>query len=732
MKAQPKVTVIVPVHDGAQFLERCLLALSQTEYEGYEVVVVDDASTDRSAEIARTFPCRVLELAERSGPARARNLAAAAAGGEILFFTDADVVVKPSTVGEAVALLERHPRAAGVIGAYTKETPAPGFVSAYKNLQHHFVHHRSAGPVAGFFTACGALRREAFEAVGGFDESARDCALEDLELGLRLTARGRQIILAPELQVTHLKRYTLRSLVYIEFWQRAVPYTAYLLRHRALPDQLSTGRGQRVALAAAHLATLAAVLAAATASAVWGAVAAGFLLSWLVLNRRLALFLREERGSAFACGGAALQFLSHLYSGAGLVLGACLYALGRYRPAEARSKGAAGMDANPYARLADSRLLHLKPFRPVEPPPTTLRLGFNENPLGPSPLAVEAARLALARIGRYPDDGGRGLKAALSAKLNLSPENFVLGNGASELLELIARAFVAPGDEIVFADPSFPMYRGLGAACGAKCVAVPLHEHAHDLPAMAAAVTRRTKLIFVTNPNNPTGTLLGQAEIEHFVRLLPEDVLVVFDEAYIECLEPGAVDTLPLLSRKTAVVRTFSKMRGLAGLRVGYAAADPRLCEVLEKLRRPFNTNAVAQAAAVAALEDEGHLERTRETVHAGRAYLYRRLTELGLKYVPSVTNFVFVDARCDATKVCDMLLRRGVLIKPVRGNWVRLSVGTPEQNERLALALGEVLGEGRRGRAPAGIELDEPITEAEFISGFWGIPFDRHWPPYV
>lgn len=724
MASAPLVTVIVPVHNGARFLGRCLGALYESDYENFDVVVVDDASTDDSRRVARGFPFRVIELAERGGPARARNLAAAGAAGEILFFTDADVVVKPETLRRAVELLAEHEGAAGVIGSYTKETPAGNFVSTYKNLQHHFVHHRSAGPVAGFFTACGALRREAFEAVGGFDESAHDCALEDLELGLRLTRRGRRIVLTPELQVTHLKHYTLAGLVYIEFWQRAVPYTAHLLRHRTLPDQLSTGRGQRAALAAAHLSLLCAVLAALAPAPLWFAAAsAGLLLAWLVLNRGLLFFLMGEKGIAFACGGMALQLLSHLYSGLGLVVGAARFAAG------GGSKSESGSEENPFARLADRRLLQLKPFRPVEPPAETIRLGFNENPLGPSPLAVEAARLALARIGRYPDDGGRALKQALADRHGLRPENFLLGNGASEVLELLARAFVRPGDEIVFADPSFPMYRGLGEARGAANVAVPLRAHAHDLDAMAAAVTRRTRLVFVTNPNNPTGTLVGLAEVEAFVRRVPDGVLVVFDEAYMDCVGEGAVDTLGLLGRKAVVVRTFSKMRGLAGLRIGYGVADPRLCEVLEKVRRPFNTNAVAQAAAVAALADEQHLERTRAAVAEGKSFLYRGLAALGLAYVPSVTNFVYADAGRDAGEVCDALLRRGLLIKPVRGTWVRLSVGTPGQNEALMRALGAVLPESA-ARTPEAAGEDEPPYGPDSFQGFWTELMGRAGPP--
>lgn len=699
MSAAPKVTVVVPVHNGAPFLERCLRALSETDYENFDVVVVDDASTDGSADIARAFDCRVLSQRERRGPAAARNLAVAVAECELIFFTDADVLVKPSTIREAVEFLARDPEAAGVIGSYTKETPAAGFVSAYKNLQHHLVHQRSAGSVAGFFTACGALRREAFEAVGGFDESARDCALEDFELGLRLTAHGRRVVLAPDLQVTHLKRYTLRSLVFIEFRQRAVPYTVHLLRHRSLPDQLSTTRRKRLALAATYLSLLSAACAALTLSALWGSLAVFLFLSWLALEGELLLFLKTEKGWTFACRGMALQFLSHLYSGVGFIVGACSFALERFSGRDAaRGVSKTTHGANPLERLADRRLAQLKPFRPVEPPPDTVRLGFNENPLGPSPLAVEAARLALARIGRYPDDGGRALKHALAAKLGLRPENFLLGNGGSEVLELIARAFLAPGDELVFADPSFPMYRGLGLASGATNVAVPLRAHVHDLPAMAAAVNRRTKLVFVTNPNNPTGTLLPQSEIDDFMRRVPEDVLVVFDEAYIDCVELEGAGTLGLLAqRNVVVVRTFSKMRGLAGLRVGYGVADPRLCEVLEKVRRPFNTNCVAQAAAVAALGDERHLELTRAAVREGRAFLCRQLSALGVDYIPSVTNFVCADAGRDAAEVCDELLRRGLLIKPVGPTRVRISVGTSEQNEMLVRALGEVLGRAPR-----------------------------------
>lgn len=351
-------------------------------------------------------------------------------------------------------------------------------------------------------------------------------------------------------------------------------------------------------------------------------------------------------------------------------------------------------------RLANPYLFSLSPFRPGKLPPEILRLGFNENPLGPSPKALTSIKSSLREVSCYPDDDGVDLKEALAAQTLLATENYILGNGASEILEIVARAFIRPGDEIISASPTFPMYQMLAAAFGARNVVVPLRSHKHDLAKMVESVTPRTKLLFVTNPNNPTGTMVGQDEIEAFLSYVPDNVIVVFDEAYIDCISGENVNTPKLLEKKPIiVVRTFSKIRGLAGLRIGYGLATTEIVEILEKVRRPFNTNRLAQAAAIATLEDQQHLAQTLQVVKAGKESLYECLDQLELAYVPSVTNFIFVDLQRNASALCDLLLEQGIHIKPIHTTWARISVGNAAQVAVLTGALERWLGKQSAGR---------------------------------
>ncbi len=332
----------------------------------------------------------------------------------------------------------------------------------------------------------------------------------------------------------------------------------------------------------------------------------------------------------------------------------------------------------------------------------TVKLASNENPLGPSPKAVEAIAAALKNLHRYPDGAGYDLKRRLARKFNLMPDHFILGNGTNELLELVARVFLVPGDEAIYAHPAFMVYDMVVQLTGARKVRVPLTDYVHDLEAMAAAVTPRTKMIFVGNPNNPTGTCVPPPAIARFMEQVPPDVLVVFDDAYYEYLPAGLQpDTVRYAreGRAALVLRTFSKIYGLAGLRIGYGIAPPALTEILNRARQPFNTNDLAQRAARAALDDDEHVERCRRVNEEGKRYLEAELTALGLRVVPTAANFFLVDLGRSGPAVAEGLLRRGVIVRPVAGaglpHHLRITVGTPTENRQLVAALKAVLAGG-------------------------------------
>ncbi len=326
-----------------------------------------------------------------------------------------------------------------------------------------------------------------------------------------------------------------------------------------------------------------------------------------------------------------------------------------------------------------------------------IKLASNENPFGPSPKAMAAAHAALEEGELYPDGGCFALRRKLAEKWNLAPEQFVIGNGSNEILELLGHAFLRPGDEVVMGNPAFVVYKLVTLLFGAKPVEVPLVNHAHGLADLAAAITPRTRMVFVPSPNNPTGTANAEAELLAFARALPEHVICVFDEAYAEYLE-APPDLRPLIAEGRPVIclRTFSKIYGLAALRVGYGYASAEAAALLNRVRQPFNVNAIAQAAAVAALDDHEFVAQCRRENRAGLARLAEGFRRLGLEHVPSVGNFLLVRVG-DGGKVFAELQRRGVIVRPVRSyglpEWVRVTVGTPEQNERFLTALAAVLG---------------------------------------
>ncbi len=331
-----------------------------------------------------------------------------------------------------------------------------------------------------------------------------------------------------------------------------------------------------------------------------------------------------------------------------------------------------------------------------------VKLASNENPLGPSPLAVEAIKASLPELTRYPDGNGFALKQALSRVFSLQPEQLTLGNGSNDILELVTRAFVSPEHEVVFSEHAFAVYPIVTQAVGAKAVVVPARDWGHDLEAMAAAITPATRLVFIANPNNPTGTWLGKPELEAFLAKVPERVIVVLDEAYTEYVEdadfPRGFDYLTQYPN-LLVSRTFSKAYGLAALRVGYAASHPRVADALNRVRQPFNVNSLALAAALASLGDQAYLEASRAINREGMLQLEHGFRELGLSWIPSRGNFVAVDLGCEAAPVFQALLREGVIVRPVANygmpNHLRVTVGLGMENQRFLEALTKVLDRG-------------------------------------
>lgn len=326
----------------------------------------------------------------------------------------------------------------------------------------------------------------------------------------------------------------------------------------------------------------------------------------------------------------------------------------------------------------------------------SIKLASNENPLGPSPRAVRALHAGIKEINRYPDGSCYYLKNALSEKLGINPEELILGNGSNELIELASRTYLSPGDEAVMAHPSFVVYSLIVQAAQGKSIAVPLKQWRHDLPSMAKKITPKTRLVFIANPNNPTGTINTKAEMESFVRKVPDTALVVIDEAYYEyVMSPDYAETLPLLKKRKniLILRTFSKIHGLAGLRIGYGMANRKIIAEMNKVRQPFNVNAPAQAAALAALEDTDHIEKSRKTNNRGKAYLYKNLKSLNISFIPTEANFIYVTFPDDIVpKLNDRLLREGVIIRPMGPAAARITIGLPGENRRLVEALRKVL----------------------------------------
>lgn len=327
-----------------------------------------------------------------------------------------------------------------------------------------------------------------------------------------------------------------------------------------------------------------------------------------------------------------------------------------------------------------------------------IKLASNENPIGPSPAAIQAIKDDLAEIHRYPDGGGYYLKQVLAQHLGVRENQLVLGNGSDEIIALICQTFLKPGEEVIYAHPAFVEYELISKAFGAKGVIVPLKDFTHDLPAMAAAVNKNTKLIFIANPNNPTGTMVTKDEFASFMDKIPVEVIVAVDEAYYEFINRDDFpDCLHYVKqeRNIIVLRTFSKAYALAGLRIGYGIAPPKLISYINRVRHPFNVNSLAQTAAIASLKDKEHLALSRKIINEGRNYLYRQLEEIGLEYVPSVANFLLIKVS-NSQEVIQRLLKLGIIVRNMGvyglDEYIRVTIGTREENQRFIRTLRQVL----------------------------------------
>jgi histidinol-phosphate aminotransferase len=356
--------------------------------------------------------------------------------------------------------------------------------------------------------------------------------------------------------------------------------------------------------------------------------------------------------------------------------------------------------------LLPDNIRTLKPYVPGKPIEeverelgiTAVKMASNENPLGPSPLAIEAVNRFLRKSHRYPIGDGYYLRQKLANTLDVSMDEIILGSGSTELIELAARTFLTSADEVVIAEQSFVMYTLAAEEMNARIVYAPLKNYTYDLQAILQAVTPRTKIIYLANPNNPTGTMFSSTQLDDLLARLPSSIVVVLDEAYFEYVQdPGYSHSLDYVRerRHVLVLRTFSKVYGLAGMRVGYGLAHPDLIRCLNQVRSPFNTNSIAQVAAQAALDDQTHVRFSIKSNRIGYEFLTGQLAFLGVKFVPSVTNFILVDTGRDCMRDFQLLMQKGVIVRPMKGNGfptaLRLTIGTSDENKKFIEALKEI-----------------------------------------
>lgn len=332
-----------------------------------------------------------------------------------------------------------------------------------------------------------------------------------------------------------------------------------------------------------------------------------------------------------------------------------------------------------------------------------IKLASNENPLGPSPKALVALSSTQDMLHRYPDGSAYQLRQAIADRWKVAREQVILGNGSDEILGLLARTFLTPGDEAIMADHTFVIYKLEVTAVHGKPVVVPLANWTHDLESMVRAVTSRTRLLFLCNPNNPTGTIVSAEAVDRLMAKVPEDVIVVFDEAYFEYVRsPRFPDAMAYVKqrRNAIVLRTFSKVYGLAGLRIGYGISTVEIIDFLNRVRPPFNANSLAQKAALAALGDDEHVAKSRTANAAGMEQMESGLRALGVTPIPSETNFLYFDAKQDGRQVFEALLRAGIIVRHIDGAMLRVTIGRPDENAAFLQALKKVLHGEREERA--------------------------------
>ena len=359
-------------------------------------------------------------------------------------------------------------------------------------------------------------------------------------------------------------------------------------------------------------------------------------------------------------------------------------------------------------QLVRENILKIEPYPPGKPIKEVerelgieeaVKLASNENPLGPSPQAVEAMEQVLPEVNLYPDGNGYYLKRALAAHLSVQESNIILGNGSDEIIRMIVETFLNEGEEAIIGEPAFLIYRLAVKVMKGQCRLVALKDFTHDLAAMAGVINERTKLIFIANPNNPTGTMVTAEEVNSFMKKIPQEVLVVFDEAYYEYIErsdfPQTLDYIRE-GRNVITLRTFSKIYGLAGLRIGYGIGSEELIKDMNRVRQPFNTNSLAQVAARVALGDREHVEKSRKANREGKSFLYEELEKLKISYIPSQANFILVDVNEDGKIISRQLMQEGIIVRPMGmynlPHFIRVTVGTEEQNEKFIKALKKAI----------------------------------------
>lgn len=352
-------------------------------------------------------------------------------------------------------------------------------------------------------------------------------------------------------------------------------------------------------------------------------------------------------------------------------------------------------------------ILSLKPYSPGKPIEElereygikdSIKLASNENPIGPSPLAVKAIESALEKLNRYPDGGAHVLVGKISEFLNVMPENIVLGNGSDEIIGMITRVFVQNGDEVIIPKPSFLMYDIMVKSAGATPVYSPLKYLSIDLADIESKITSKTRVVFICNPNNPTGTAISKTDFENFIKNIPGNVLVVVDEAYIEFVnDKNCANSLDYFKNNSLItLRTFSKAYGLAGLRIGYGIMHPTIADLINRVRQPFNASLLAQHGAAAALDDIAFLDKTKKMIKRGLDFLYKSFDDMGVRYFPTQTNFILIDVGMNADEVFERMLQKGVIIRSMASygypEYIRVNVGLPEENSRFVESLKQVV----------------------------------------